>query len=229
MKPHKTQGKVVMVSGANRGIGLAIARRLRAEGWLLSLGVRAPAALPEDLGGALVCRYEARDAATARAWLAATLEGLGRLDALVNNAGVLQPLGCDDQSDDGGLAEMLAVNCAAPFLLSRLTLPALRAAQGRIVHIVSISGTKATSPEEAGYCVSKFAAMGVSAVTHAAGRPLGVGVTAICPGWVDTRMGPPERAAGILQPEDVADAVAWVLGLPPRVDVPQIILNDTMA
>ena len=85
----ESQGRVVMVSGANRGIGRAIAEACQARGYKLSLGVRRPeaiAALAAD--DVLVHEYDAERPETATAWTQATLARFGRLDGLVNNAGV---------------------------------------------------------------------------------------------------------------------------------------------
>lgn len=217
--------RVVMLSGANRGIGLATARALSAAGWQLSLGVRGPEHVPALSPPPLVCRYDAFEAGDAAAWLARTLSRFGRLDGLVNNAGVLAPLplGSDD---DAALRRMLEVNALAPWRLTGLALPELARTGGRVVDIVSVSGLRATTPEEGGYCVSKFAAMGVSRVAHQAGLACGVGVTALCPGWVATEMSGASVDEGALSPEEVARAVRYILESPASVDMPELILND---
>src|SRR5690242_15139946 len=84
--------RVVLVSGANRGIGLAIAQCLHGKGYRLSLGLRDPSTLPEALrglgAGRVHCaRYDAADWSSHDAWVAAAAERFGRIDALVNNAG----------------------------------------------------------------------------------------------------------------------------------------------
>jgi NAD(P)-dependent dehydrogenase (short-subunit alcohol dehydrogenase family) len=83
--------RVAMVSGANRGIGAAIATRLSAEGWSLSLGVRSPDAERDPPKGhdMLVHGYDARDRGSERRWVDATAERFGRIDAVVANAGIL--------------------------------------------------------------------------------------------------------------------------------------------
>ncbi len=156
--------KVVMISGANRGIGLAIAEAAARRGWRLSLGVRSGSKMPVKtaLGSPLVYPFEATDAEDAHRWLSATLERFGRLDALVNNAGVFHALSVWGDPREAALDEMLEVNCKALWRLSRLALPALVARQARIVNIVSVSGKWVSEEQEAGYCISKFAAMGAS-------------------------------------------------------------------
>ena len=82
----ESSGRVIMVSGANRGIGLATARHLSELGYSLSLGAREPAAIPE--GEWLTHEWQATDAATGEAWVQATLERFGRVDGVVMNAGI---------------------------------------------------------------------------------------------------------------------------------------------
>src|SRR5471032_2568532 len=113
--------RVVMISGASRGIGFAIANRLIADGFRLSLGVRDPARTLAALGAVdparvSVFRFDAMDPQTARDWLDATLSRFGTIDALVNNAGILRQVGFDGP-DDGEvvLDELWAVNVKAPF------------------------------------------------------------------------------------------------------------------
>ena len=120
-----------MVSGASRGLGFAIARRLHADGFRLSLGVRDPArtrvrlALPPD-GGVLIERFDATEPASAGRWVDATLSRFGRLDGLVNNAGILRQVTFDEGAEEV-LDELWQVNVKGPFRLLRLTLPHLRA------------------------------------------------------------------------------------------------------
>src|SRR5690242_17479530 len=87
------EGRVVMISGAARGIGAVIAGRLAAAGWRLSLGARDPGRVSPALRAhdALVHRFDAHDRAAEQAWVDATAERFGRIDAVVNNAGIMIP------------------------------------------------------------------------------------------------------------------------------------------
>src|SRR5271156_3123534 len=137
------EGRVVMISGASRGIGLAIAKRLHEDGYVLSLGVRRPGAgtfADFDPTRTLVHRFEAEDAITASAWVDATAARFGRIDGLVNNAGMLRPLDLRS-GDESVLDEMWAVNVKAPFRLIRLALPHLeKGGTGRIINVASTDG-----------------------------------------------------------------------------------------
>ena len=100
--------RVAMVSGANRGIGLAIARELARRSFALSLGVRTPAKLAADLArDALVHRYDAAEPQAGDEWVAATLARFSRLDVVVNNAGIAKQVTIE-KGTDAQLDELLA-------------------------------------------------------------------------------------------------------------------------
>jgi NADP-dependent 3-hydroxy acid dehydrogenase YdfG len=222
-----------MISGANRGIGRAIAECLHQEGYSLSLGARhleSLAALTDVLEASRVFphTYEACDALSPIAWVKATVERFGRLDGLVNNAGVLYRFGVEDE-DESRLDEMWEVNTKGPLRLIRAAFPHLKACgAGRVVNILSLSGKRVVASWVAGYCMSKFA---TSALTHAvryAGWDHGVRATAICPNIVATDMItdfadlPPEK---MIHPGVVAQLVATVLTLPNPTSVVEIPIN----
>ena len=119
----KPDGRVVMISGANRGIGLATAQHLASLGYTLSLGARDPASIP--MGGfedALTHRWEATEAATSEAWVAATMARYGRLDAVFLNAGV-EVGGSLLTGKEEEFDMMFAVNFKGPLWLTRAALP----------------------------------------------------------------------------------------------------------
>ena len=220
-------GRVIMISGSNRGIGLAIARRLHADGYRLSLGARRPKALAEAVADlddeqVLQYRFDARDADSALSWVSATTSHFGRLDGLINNAGVLHLHALDDY-DESRFDEAWEVNVKAPYRLTAAALPHLRrAGRGRIININSRSGLRYVAGS-ADYCISKFANV---ALTHAARIEAwddGVRSTAICPGPTETDMaGDVEPDADLTQPETIAAIVSLVLSLPNNASVPII-------
>jgi NADP-dependent 3-hydroxy acid dehydrogenase YdfG len=227
------EGRVVLVSGANRGIGKAIAEALYSQGYFLSLGARDPdslAPLLDQMDAAKVMGhgFQARDAGSAAAWVAATAERFGRIDALVNNAGVVHDFRVDDP-DEAKLDEMWEVNVKAPLRLIRAALPHLQqAGSGRVINVVSLSGKRVKSAEIGGYAMTKHAA---AALTHAlrhAGWDHGIRATSICPGLVATDMTaevttvPREQ---MIQPAAIAQLVATVLALPNTAAVAEILVN----
>lgn len=225
------KGRVLMISGANRGIGLAIARCLHGKGYRVSLGARNLDALAHAVADFASDRvmthgYDALEPDTNTAWVDATIERFDRIDGLVNNAGILLSAGIEE--DEEVFDRMWAVNVKGPLRMIRLTLPHLRAAgAGRIVNVASLSG-KRVAGLNAGYAMSKFA---VTALTHAARRAGwddGVRVTALCPGYVATDMtGHVTEIAAeeMIQPEDLAELVATVIALPNTASVAELLVN----
>lgn len=224
-------GRVVMISGANRGIGLAIARRLHSDGYRLSLGARNLAALTRAAGDlapdrAFCCRYDAEDRATSSGWVDATAAHYGRIDALVNNAGILRrfPPG---EPDEAALDEMWAVNVKAPYRLTAAALPHLRkSGSGRIVNVVSTVGLRYKGGVP-GYALTKFAAMALTHVTRYAGWEDGVRVTALCPGETRTDMTAGIVASGhpATEPETLAAIASLVIALPNEASVAALPVN----
>lgn len=221
-------GRVVMVSGANRGIGLAIARRLHADGYRLSLGARRVDALAQavesfDDERILKCEFSAQVPDTARMWVESTVAHYGALDGLVSNAGILRLHDLED-FDESRLDEVLEVNLKAPYRLTVAALPHLRrCGSGRVVSINSRSGLSYRAGS-ADYNISKFANL---ALTHAARVEAwedGVRSTAICPGPTATDMAGEDfdRDIELTNPVSIAALVSMVLSLPNSASVPII-------
>jgi NADP-dependent 3-hydroxy acid dehydrogenase YdfG len=230
------EGRVVMLSGASRGIGAAIAARLYHEGYTLSLGVRDAAkidpALAADTARVLVTRYDAFDAASPAAWVAATLERFGRLDVLVNNAGILLEI-TFDRGDESSLDQMWEVNVKGPYRTIRAAMPALKmSGRGRVINVASTDGKRYRPTDSIGYSMTKHAVM---ALTHAArfeGWESGVRATAVCPGAVNTELiatfASASPVADRLSPETVADTIAFLLSLPNNATVAELVLNTRL-
>lgn len=219
--------RVVMVSGANRGIGRAIAEGLLAKGYRLSLGARQPEAL-EGLTGerVLAVAYDALDPPSAKAWVEATVARFGQIDGLVNNAGALRHATIEDGNDED-FEYLWQVNAMGPLRLTRVVLPHLkRCGTGRIVNVVSLSG-KRIRGDSAAYPMSKFAALALTHATRRAGWEDGVRVSALCPAYVATDMAsdadrPPSE---MIQPEDLCELVATVMALPNNASVAELLVN----
>lgn len=221
--------RIAMISGANRGIGAAIAERLADDGWRLSLGVRDPAKVSRGLSAkALVVRFDARVKGDEVAWVEATVAHYGRIDAVINNAGVMIPKSVLEASDDD-IEAMLEVNVKSPLRLVRAAYPELaRGGRGRVVTLVSLSGKRVKTALSGSYCVSKHAALALAHAIRHAGWDDGVRSTAICPGFVATDMaiGLSEiDPATMTQPADIARIVALVLDLPNTASIAEIAVN----
>jgi NADP-dependent 3-hydroxy acid dehydrogenase YdfG len=229
LSPH---GRVVLVSGANRGIGCAIAATLYEKGYSLSLGARVPTSLEVvtsrwDAARVACHRFDALDKTTHREWVAATMRRFERIDALVNNAGISVPLTIEDD-DEAELDRIWAVNVKAPLSMIRLALPYLKASgSGRIVNLSSLSGKRVRNDNVA-YNMSKFAVM---ALTHGARRlgwEHGVRATAVCPSFVRTEMTAKVTkiaAEEMIDPGDLAELIATVIALPNTAAVAELLVN----
>ena len=224
-----TTGRTIMISGANRGLGRAIARRLHADGFTISVGARDVDELAAAMVGCdddrLLChRYDALEAGADRVWLDATLERFGHLDGIVNNAGIVDTASLEDLTE-AALDQMLAVNVKAPFRLTQLALPHLRASgSGRVVNIASLSGIRVRGTFAPGYAMSKHAVMALTEATKQAGWEDGVRVTAVCPGFIATDMtaGFGEDPATMIDPDDLAELVSTTISLPNTASVAQL-------
>ena len=227
-------GRVVLISGANRGIGLAIARNLYQAGFSLSLASRKVSALDsivEDwsMERILTTKFEAMDKSTHSDWVEKTLVKFGRIDCLINNAGIVESVSVDDEEDnEEALDRMWTVNVKAPLSLTRLTLPYLKkSGTGRVINVASLAG-KAVYGSSVGYSMTKFAAVALSHATRHGGWDDGVRCTALCPGYVATDMTSAVESISIdsmTSPDDLAELVRTVISLSNTASVAELVVN----
>jgi len=231
--------RTALVTGASSGIGLAIADMLGQEGHALTVAARRPeklgAAAEELRGKGYDVQHVAGnlgDEETIKRVVAAHLERHGRLDVLVNNAGVGAGEAVDALTTKR-IDLQLATNLRSVFLFYREAVPALRAAgaEHRNALVVNTASIAGKSPQAwlSVYSATKAAVIGY---TQAMNRELnadGVKSVALCPGFVDTPMTefiqgqvPPEE---MIRPEDVAEAVRYLLGLSPACVIPEIVFQ----
>ena len=222
----KGDGRVVMVSGAARGIGRATVEHLLDTGWSVSAGIRDARGL-KDSDQLSLHRYDAEDAESPRAWVAATLARFGTLNALVNAAGINTKATLADE-DETALDALWAINVKAPMRLIRAAMPALRSCgEGRVVNVASLSG-KRVANENVGYAMSKFALNALTQAVRREGWDDGVRACSVCPGFVATDM----TAAVTTTPRgamssagDVAVLIGTALCLPNNATVGEILVN----
>lgn len=224
--------RVVLVTGASRGIGAAVARHLLSQGYRVSLGARNPAdldAIAEGHADDRVhrARFDAEDRPSHVAWVEAALARFGRIDGLVNNAGISVRATIEEVSEEE-LDRIWAVNVKAPLHMIKLCLPALRrSGSGRIVNIASLSG-KRVKNDNVAYNMSKFAVM---ALTHNARRLAwedGVRATAVCPSFVATDLVADVTKVArheMIDPADLATLVGTVLALPNNAAIAELLVN----
>ena len=215
------------MTGGSSGLGLALARMLRDEGYDLTLVARRAEPLEEaaaELAATAVAANLGVPEECERV-VAAHADAHGGMDVLVNSAGLGIGGSFSDQ-DTKRIGLQLDVNLRAAMIVTREALPLLRASQGHVINLASIAGTIPT-PGLAVYGATKAALI---SFTHSLNREeaeAGVRATAICPAFVATRMTewtgiPPAEQ---IQPEDIAALVRTVLHLSPRARVPQIVIE----
>jgi NADP-dependent 3-hydroxy acid dehydrogenase YdfG len=228
----------VVVAGASSGIGRATALALAAAGARVVLAARRLEAL-EDVrgmiagsGGTALCvPTDATDAAAVQRLLEEALDITGRIDALINAVGTNIRERALDQLTVASWSSMLETNLSAAFHLTHEVVPIFRRqGGGLLVHISSVAAKK---PDRSGVAY-QAAKAGVAGLAHGVmeeERANGLRVTVIYPGLTDTPLvlqrpvpTPPEVLARALQPDDVAAACLFILSLPPRAYVPELVL-----
>ena len=237
MPVHLT-GKVVVIIGASSGMGRATALAAAAAGASLVIGARNAAALDQlsvqiqqTGGSAMAIPTDATQATDVNHLIAATLEKLGRIDVLINCVGINIPRRTIAELTDESWSMMMEINLRSAFHLTQAVIPVFRRQQeGLLIHIASSAAKK---PDRSGIAYQAGKA-GVAALAHAAmeeERENGIRVSVIYPGMTDTplvykRPAPPtpELLAKALQPEDVATACLFVMSLPSRAHVPELVL-----
>ncbi|MAO27438.1 SDR family oxidoreductase [Roseovarius sp.] len=212
-------GKVALVTGASSGMGAAIARRL-AEGGAQVLTAQRGSADFDPI------KADFADPGAAERVIATVAERVGRLDILINNAGLMRE-GTVEETSDADWAAHLQVNLTAPFELIRAAMPMLRDGGGAIVNVGSIEGL-GSNPRHPAYCASKAGLHGLTRAVAVDHGPEGVRCNAVAPGWIDTPLNEdfidsmpdpkafraeigsihPVRRTG--RPDEVAQLVCWL-------------------
>ncbi|MFT3805193.1 MAG: SDR family NAD(P)-dependent oxidoreductase [Burkholderiaceae bacterium] len=229
MSATPASSRVAMVSGGNRGIGLAIVRELLAHGWRVSVGARSAASGFD--GAARVYRFDARDPRSEIAWVAATVRDFGGIDALVHNAGILSTRSVVE-ADDAEIDRLLEVNVKSPLRLTREAWPHLQAAaEGKVLVMASLAAKRVRTADASLYALSKAAVLSLAHGIRHCGAGSRVRCTALCPGFVATDMAaglPPEQQRQATRPEDVARIARMALELPASASVAEIPVNWTV-
>ena len=219
--------RAALITGGSSGIGLAIARMLRDEGFELTLSARTPEKLESAAGelGAHAVIANVADDEDCERLVEEHKERFGRLDVLVNSAGVGLG-GPSEQMTTKRWDLQLDVNLRGTFLVTRAAIPLLRESRGLVVNLASIAGTVPV-PGLAAYGASKA---GVISLTNSLNRELegdGIRICALCPGFVDTPMASwtGMSAEEMIQPEDCAEIVRLLLRLSPAARIPQVVVE----
>ena len=226
-------GKVALVTGASRGIGLAVASGLRAAGAHV---VRLARSLPDSSGdGQTDLRCDVSDAGQVERAVSTVLKDLRVPDLVVNNAGVFLVKSLEETSVSD-FAQAVSVNLVGPFLVARALVPHLvKRGSGHVVTIGSVSDHVAF-PGSSAYAASKYGVRGMHEVIAAEVARTGVRTTLVSPGPVDTDIWDPidpdtrpgfTRRKDMMRPEDVAEAVLFAVTRPARTAITEIRLLPT--
>jgi len=218
------EDKVALVTGAGRGIGRAIAIALARAGWRVILTSRTQEQLDEVAnaigaggGNALVFPADLTNDEDIQRLTDSALRAWGAVDVLVNNAGwgKRAPV-VRGRIEDWD--QTFRLNLRAPMILAKSLLPGMiEKGKGAVINIGSVSG-KTGEADGAAYAASKFGLIGFTQSLYEEAREHGIKVSVILPGFVDTPMIPPVKhldRAKMIRPEDVAEAVLFVLNSAP--------------
>jgi len=217
--------RIVMVSGASRGIGRTVVDRLLKSGFRVSAGLRDPGRLQES-ENLMTHRYDAEDAESPVSWVTATVARWGGVDAVVNAAGINPKVRVSDEGEDE-LDEMWRINVKGPLRIIRAALPYLAVCgHGRVVNLGSLSGRRVGS--NVGYAMTKHAVVALTHGLRREGRAAGIRATVVCPGYVATDMTLNDDEIPrheMSQPDDIAHLVETALMLPNNASVSELLVH----
>jgi NADP-dependent 3-hydroxy acid dehydrogenase YdfG len=234
-------GKIVAITGGGTGIGAGIAKGLAAAGCKVTVGGRRVEPL-ESLASSISSEHAVRahaidvaDAQSVKTFFADIRAEVGDVDILVNSAGVnIQKRTMAEMSPEDW-DRVMQINATGAYRCMHEVLPAMRQRKdGLVVNISSVAGKRAISLGGIAYCASKFAMTALGTAVSNEVREEGVRITNVYPGEVNTpildnRPTPvtQEHKDSILQPEDVASVVVTICSLPPRANVPEVVIKPT--
>ena len=223
------RGKVVVVTGASRGIGLAIAQALGDAGCRVALAARFRELKIQRKFGGFAQSCDVRDERSVSAFFAAVKRRFGRVDLLVNNAGIAGPSRHVSQLSTGDWSEVIETNLTGMFLATRAALPLMKRGSS-IVNNLSVSA-KQVFPGMAAYNAAKHGAAGFTNTLREELRERGIRVIGLYPGATDTAIweqfwpGAPRRR--MMSPQTIARAVVFAVSLPPEATVEELVIAPT--
>ncbi|MEC4678880.1 MAG: SDR family oxidoreductase [Nitrospirota bacterium] len=226
-------GQVALITGGSSGIGLAIAAVLLAEGMTVAITAREPKRLEKAAealrakGGRVIAMpTDVSQASEVSAFVNHVKDEIGRIDLLVNNAGIFR-LGKIADLSEADWDAVQDINLKGAFLCTKAVLPIMKSQHsGYVVNISSVAG-KTGFGEASAYCASKFGLIGLTESLLEEGVKDGIRATAICPGYVATPMvaGVDVPQSEMIPPEDIAKVVQSLLHLSPLTVIREIVVN----
>jgi 3-oxoacyl-[acyl-carrier protein] reductase len=230
-----TSNKVAIITGANKGIGKAIATGLAQMDYQVVLIGRnktdleavAQQIIDSKNISPKIIQLDITDSVSVKITINQVMDEFGRIDILVNNAGVYFDGSVDISETE--FSKMLETNLTAQFVFLREVVPVMKEQKsGSIFNVASRAG-KIGFAGGGGYSASKFGLVGLNESLYRELSPLGISVTALCPGWVNTKMayeaGTSLEGEQMIQPEDLFKTVKWLLSLSPGACVKEVVLE----
>lgn len=229
------EGKVAIITGASRGIGLAIAHRVANMGAQLSICARDPERLEtaanelrREATGVFAAPVDLTCADQIATFVAQTEKSIGSPELLVNNAGIGY-FGPTHEASEQNWDSVLDTNLKSVFLMSKAVAPAMiERGGGHIINIASLAGKNAFRGGGI-YCASKWGLLGLTECMAEDLRQYRIRVSAICPGSVATDFSPHtgKDTSKMLQPEDIAHAVELILTQAPQSFISEVLMRPT--
>ncbi len=226
-------GQVALITGGSSGIGFAIAETLLAEGMTVAITARegkrleaAAETLRKKGGRVIAAPTDVSKASQVEAFVSQVMHEVGRIDLLVNNAGIFR-LGEIADLSEADWDAVQNINLKGAFLCTKAVLPIMKNQQsGYVVNISSVAG-KTGFGEASAYCASKFGLIGLTESLLEEGVKDGIRATAICPGYVATPMvaGVDVPQSEMIPPEDIAKIVQSLLQLSSLTVIREIVVN----
>ena len=217
------KGKVAVVTGASGGIGLAMAAALARQGCEIALASRRKR-IDRDFPAGLDLACDVRDAKSVEDFFGAVSRRFGRIDILINNAGISHALRNVEEMAVETFRDVVDTNLVGTFLCTRAALP-LMSRGAVIVNNLSICAVQ-VFPQQSAYCAAKFGTLGFTNVLREECRPRGIRVMSLMPGATDTEIWnqfmPEAPRENMLRPETVAEAVVNALAAPENASVDEI-------
>lgn len=235
MNQRPLLNKIAVVTGASRGIGLALAGQLAAAGCSLAVCARDTKFIPaQDLADhndvrVLVHECDVRKETSVRDFFRAVRDRYTTIDFLINNAGSAHPTATVESLPPDDWRDVIDTNLTGTFLCTQAALPILNAG-GAIVNNLSVAARRAFA-SQAGYVAAKHGAKGFTDALREELRPRGIRVIALMPGATDTdiwnTLWPTAPRDRMISPETVAVAVVGALGLPPESSMDELVITPT--
>jgi len=231
----RTHDKIAIITGASRGIGFSIAKEFASMGYWLGITSRSENEI--NTSSELILKqfpeikiitgaFDISDCEKSKGFVKKIIEEFGKVSVLVNNAG--EHITGTSELPMNDLQKMMNTNFTTAACLSQEVIPSMKQGKsGYIFNISSICGVEAFS-DVGGYVASKFALTGYSDSLAQELEPFGIKVTAICPGWVNTRMAENSRIKpeDMIQPEDIAKTIRFLLEIGKTAFIRKIVINS---